>query len=175
MANAKQNPIEQFTALKKTLVEDLNNVEIEMDNLELVFNEKMAELKSRQTELRGVLFDEVPVTLKFDNAAFAETVAKAAKTPVAKKIAPKKRAAKKTAKKAVAKRPAASTDAFVSHADQLQNAVRENPGASKQDLRGLLPSFSETELERALSYCSKNNLVENRGSKPRPQWFVVTK
>jgi hypothetical protein len=155
MVNAK-NPIVQFTMLKDKLTKEIADLEVKIARIEQDYQLVLPDLVERRDEIKNALFDGVkpePVELK----------------PSAKKVAAKKR----TAKKAVTKRPAANTEAFVSHADQIQNTIREHPGASKQDLRELLPSLNEAELKKALDYCSKKNLIENRGTKPRPQWFLV--
>ena len=137
MANAKQNPIEQFNALKDQLVNELADVEIEMDNLEQVFLEKMDGLKSSRDELRAALFNEVKVV---KNTTLA---------------------------------PVLEGEGMMSPSEQLQITLKEYPGASKQDLRNLLPALSEDELTSAIGRCRKAGLIKNHGTKTQPAWFVI--
>lgn len=148
MANNKQNPIAQFTALKEQLVNDLASIEIEMDNLERVFveeranlektfDEKLTDLKSRRDDLHNALFGEVKAVTAEFNVDFDAPMNNMKKS------------------------------------DQVLAIVREYPGASRQDLRDLLPSFSEAELKRAISTCSKTGRIENRGTKARSEWHAV--
>jgi hypothetical protein len=173
MANATQpTPIEAFKALKEQLINELADVEIEMDNARMVFDEKMVELTGRKDFLREALFGEVQPVVK--TAAYNPP---AVQEKVTKKAAPKRRIAKKTApksrvtKKKVAPKVVPATN---SNAEQLLAVVKDNPGSSKQDLRRLLPGLTERQLSIAVSHCSKKHLIENRGSsKARPEWFAI--
>lgn len=61
-----------------------------------------------------------------------------------------------------------------SNSERLLRAIKDNPGATKKDLRELLPDLSEKALNLAIQYNSKNNLIENRGpSRQRPSWHLA--
>ena len=62
----------------------------------------------------------------------------------------------------------------MSNVEQVMLVVRDYPGASKKDLREVLPHLSENQLKAALGTASKKNLIENRGrAKSQPEWYVV--
>lgn len=130
----EQDKLEQFTALKEALTEELAGVEVQIARIEQDYTILLPEYYKRKDALVHALFDEPPVEITMEDHGTEST----------------------------------------SNSERLVTIIKANPGASKQDLRKLLPDLTEAALKQAIGYCSKNKIIENRGvSKAKPEWYVV--
>lgn len=125
----KKNPETQFLELKEKFRLELADVEIEMDNLQMVFEEQIAELNHRRLVLRSLLFDE---QYDLEKEQRNENV------------------------------------------KRLVQFLEAKPGSSKSDIRTEVGNGMPTgDLDKLMTYARKQGLIENRGSKTRPEWHLA--
>lgn len=153
MANAKQSTIEKFTALKEQLLTELTDVDVALDNLQREYDQEFDRLHARKDEIENALYAGAK---KMEHSPLANET-RVLVEPVSEKEAD----------------PESNGAGTTTAVETLKATLQEYPGASKQDLRKLLPQFSEALLKNTMTYASKHNIIVNRGTKPRPEWHVA--